>query len=72
MLTLDLATSTRFESHHYAFKASEADFDAIFGRIQAGGIAYGGGPPHPFDDMQINHRGGEPPSVTRMTTCWNC
>ena len=31
----------RFDVHHYAFKVSEADFDAICGRIQAEGIPYG-------------------------------
>jgi catechol 2,3-dioxygenase-like lactoylglutathione lyase family enzyme len=57
-LTMDFADSTRFESHHYAFKVGEADFDAMFGRIRAEGVPYGSGPPNPFDDMQINHRGG--------------
>lgn len=49
---------TRIPVHHYAFKVSEDDFDAIFGRIKAEGIAYGSGPPNPVDDMTINHRGG--------------
>ena len=57
-LTLDFADSDEFESHHYAFKVSEADFDAMFARIRAEGIPYGSGPPNPFDDMRINHRGG--------------
>jgi catechol 2,3-dioxygenase-like lactoylglutathione lyase family enzyme len=57
-LTMDFADSAEIESHHYAFKVSEADFDAIFGRLQAEGIPYGSGPPNPFDDMKINHRGG--------------
>src|SRR5262245_57048027 len=47
------------ESIHYAFHVSEAEFDAIYGRVQAAGIAYGSGP---FDhtNMQINsaRRGG--------------
>jgi catechol 2,3-dioxygenase-like lactoylglutathione lyase family enzyme len=47
----------RFDIHHYAFKVSEAEFDAIFGRIQAEGIPYGA-EPHSRDDMKINHRGG--------------
>ena len=57
-LTLDFADSAEFESHHYAFKVSEADFDAMFGRIRAAGIPYGSGPPNAFDDMKINHRDG--------------
>jgi catechol 2,3-dioxygenase-like lactoylglutathione lyase family enzyme len=57
-LTMDFADSTKFESHHYAFRVSEADFDAMFGRIQAEGIPYGSGPPNAFDDMKINHRDG--------------
>jgi hypothetical protein len=43
-LTMDFADSTRIEVHHYAFKVSEEDFDAIFGRIQAEAIPYGSGP----------------------------
>jgi catechol 2,3-dioxygenase-like lactoylglutathione lyase family enzyme len=54
----DFANNTRMAVHHYAFKVSEEDFDAIFGRIKAEGIAYGSGPPNPIDDMKINHRGG--------------
>jgi catechol 2,3-dioxygenase-like lactoylglutathione lyase family enzyme len=57
-LTLDFANSTEFESHHYAFKVSEAEFDAILARIQAEGIPHGAGPPNPFDDGKINHRNG--------------
>jgi hypothetical protein len=43
-----------FESPHYAFK-DEAEFDGIFKRVRAEGIAYGSGPPA-LDDMKINHR----------------
>ena len=56
-LTLDFDSRTDFETHHYAFKVSEDEFDAIFGRIQAEGIAYGSGP-YAVDDMAINRRGG--------------
>lgn len=56
-LTLDFDTDQEFESHHYAFRVSEAEFDAIFGRIRAEGIAYGSGPGR-LDDMDINHRRG--------------
>ena len=56
-LTLDFAHSTKFEIHHYAFKVSEDDFDAIFARIKATGLSYGS-EPNALTDMNINHRGG--------------
>ncbi len=57
-LTLDCDDdANRFNVHHYAFKVSEAEFDAIFGRIQAEGIPYGS-EPHSRDDMKNNRRGG--------------
>ena len=56
-LTLDFDTDTEFESHHYAFRVSDAEFDAIFGRVQEEGIVYGSVPGR-LDDMQINHRRG--------------
>ena len=56
-LTLDFDNDDEFESHHYAFKVDEKDFDAIFERVQAEGLTYGSGP-YSLDDMQINHRRG--------------
>lgn len=56
-LTLDFDNRSEFQSHHYAFKVSEAEFDQIFGRIQEAGIPYGSGP-RALEDMGINHRGG--------------
>jgi catechol 2,3-dioxygenase-like lactoylglutathione lyase family enzyme len=56
-LTLDFDQDDEFESHHYAFRVSDEEFDAIFGRIRAEGIAYGSGP-YSLDDRQINHRRG--------------
>jgi catechol 2,3-dioxygenase-like lactoylglutathione lyase family enzyme len=57
-LTLDFDDdANRFNVHHYAFKVSDAEFDAIFGRIQAEGIPYGS-EPHSRDDMTHNQRGG--------------
>ena len=56
-LTLDFDNDDEFERHHYAFKVDEREFDAIFGRVQAEGLAYGSGPGS-LDDMQINHRRG--------------
>lgn len=54
-LTLDFDNADDFNRHHYAFKVSEAEFDAIFGRIKAEEIIYGSGP-RSADDMQINRR----------------
>jgi catechol 2,3-dioxygenase-like lactoylglutathione lyase family enzyme len=45
-LTLDFDTWESFEPQHYAFKVSEAEFDAIFGRIVEAGLVYGS---EPFD-----------------------
>ena len=56
-LTFDFDTQTGFEPHHYAFKVSEAEFEAIFSRIQKEKISYGSGPFSP-DNMKINHRNG--------------
>jgi catechol 2,3-dioxygenase-like lactoylglutathione lyase family enzyme len=56
-LTLDFADSNTVAIHHYAFKVSEEEFEAIFARIRKEGIVYGSGP-YSREDMQINHRGG--------------
>ncbi|HXT78963.1 MAG TPA: VOC family protein [Acetobacteraceae bacterium] len=56
-LVLDFDTCATFEPHHYAFKVSDTEFDAIFQRVGQEGIAYGSGPRSP-DDMAINHRAG--------------
>jgi catechol 2,3-dioxygenase-like lactoylglutathione lyase family enzyme len=42
-LTLDFDERGDFEHHHYAFRISEAEFDAIFARVKEEGIAYGSG-----------------------------
>ena len=56
-LTMDFDNRSEFESHHYAFKVSEEEFDQILGRIQAEGISYGSGP-RALENMGINRRGG--------------
>ena len=56
-LTLDFDNSPKFETHHYAFKVSEEEFDQIFTRVKAEAIPYGSGP-FSLDDGDINHRGG--------------
>lgn len=56
-LCLDFAVREQFESHHYAFKVSEEEFDQIFGRIKAENIVYGSGPYDP-GNMEINRNYG--------------
>jgi catechol 2,3-dioxygenase-like lactoylglutathione lyase family enzyme len=56
-LTLDFDDDDEFESHHYAFKVGEDEFDAIFERVRGEGISFGSGP-RSLDDMKINHRRG--------------
>ena len=57
-LTLDFDEDAEpFDIHHYAFKVSESDFDAMFSRIRAEGIPYGSGP-HARENLAINHHAG--------------
>lgn len=53
-LCLDFATSEQFESHHYAFKVSEKEFDKIFKRLKHENIKHGSGP-YSSENMEINH-----------------
>jgi len=48
---------SEFESHHYAFHVSDAEFDAIFGRIKSAGLAYGSDPSH-LANGKLNDWGG--------------
>ena len=56
-LTLDFDENDSFEPGHYAFKVSEAEFDAIFTRILEAKLRYGSGP-FASEDMKINHWNG--------------
>lgn len=56
-LTMDFDNADDFGSHHYAFKVSEAEFDAIFGRLQASGVEYGS-EPWTSKDGKLNDRYG--------------
>ena len=56
-LTLDFDDRPDFDWHHYAFRVSETEFDAIFGRVKVEGIAYGSGP-RSRSDGEINRRNG--------------
>jgi len=44
-------------SHHYAFHVSDAEFDAIFGRVKARGLSYGSDP-FSHTNGRINTRRG--------------
>jgi catechol 2,3-dioxygenase-like lactoylglutathione lyase family enzyme len=58
-VTLDFMDShgERIVPQHYAFLVSEAEFDAIFGRIREAGVAYYAGPGH-RQPGQINRNDG--------------
>jgi catechol 2,3-dioxygenase-like lactoylglutathione lyase family enzyme len=56
-LTLDFADRNQFEPHHYCFRVSDAEFDAVLGRIEAARIPYRSSPLGETD-MKINHRLG--------------
>ncbi len=55
--TLLFDDSDAFESHHYAFHVSDAEFDAIFNRVKEAGIAYGS-EPGAVDNGKLNDWGG--------------
>lgn len=57
-LTLDYDERDHFESHHYAFLVSDAEFDAIFSRIKAAGIEYSADPFHRRKGETNNWNGG--------------
>jgi catechol 2,3-dioxygenase-like lactoylglutathione lyase family enzyme len=56
-LTLGFASRDRVDSHHYCFRVSDAEFNAIFDRVTATGIKYRSQPTGP-EDMRINARLG--------------
>jgi catechol 2,3-dioxygenase-like lactoylglutathione lyase family enzyme len=56
-LTFDFADEPDPRGTHYAFHVSEPEFEAIFGRVKARGIAYGSGP-FSHTDGRINTRRG--------------
>jgi catechol 2,3-dioxygenase-like lactoylglutathione lyase family enzyme len=56
-LTLLFDDDSSFGSHHYAFHVSDAEFDAIFGRIKKEGITYGSAP-WGLEDGKLNDWNG--------------
>jgi catechol 2,3-dioxygenase-like lactoylglutathione lyase family enzyme len=58
-LTFDFADEPEaWGGQHYAFHVSEAEFEGIFGRVKAKGLAYGSGPSHHTDGKTYSRRGG--------------
>jgi catechol 2,3-dioxygenase-like lactoylglutathione lyase family enzyme len=55
-VSLDYDDRWEVTSHHYAFLVSEDEFDAIFGRVQARGLAYWADPGH-LRPNEINRNG---------------
>ena len=49
--------ASTFESHHYAFHVSDAEFDAIFGRVKEAGLVYGSAP-WSAEEGKLNDWGG--------------
>lgn len=56
-LTFLFDNDSNFESHHYAFHVSNAEFDAIVHRVEEAGPAYGSAP-WSVDDRKLNDWGG--------------
>jgi catechol 2,3-dioxygenase-like lactoylglutathione lyase family enzyme len=56
-LTLLFDDDKSFDSHHYAFHVSNAEFDAIFRRIKKAKITYGSAP-WSLTDGKLNDWGG--------------
>jgi catechol 2,3-dioxygenase-like lactoylglutathione lyase family enzyme len=57
-LTFDFADEEEPQSHHYAFHISEAEFEAIYGRVKDKGLPYGSGPYNHSDGQIYTRRGG--------------
>lgn len=57
-LTFDFTDEPEPWRQHYAFHVSDAEFDAIFGRVKARGLTYGSGPFNHTDGQIYTRRGG--------------
>jgi catechol 2,3-dioxygenase-like lactoylglutathione lyase family enzyme len=53
-LSMDFDDREQFDSHHYAFLATDLEFDAILQRVKDEGIDWGSGP-RSYRDREINH-----------------
>src|SRR5512137_190236 len=54
-LTLDFADRKEFEHHHYCFRVSDAEFDAILGRIRAARQPFPGEEAEPLRRLAVRH-----------------
>jgi catechol 2,3-dioxygenase-like lactoylglutathione lyase family enzyme len=57
-LTFDFDDQPEPQRQHYAFHISDAEFEEIFSRVKAKGLAYGSGPFNHTDGMIYTRRGG--------------
>jgi catechol 2,3-dioxygenase-like lactoylglutathione lyase family enzyme len=57
-LTFDFDEDAEPRSQHYAFHMSEAEFEAIFGRVKARGLAYGSSPFDHTNGQLYSRHGG--------------
>jgi len=57
-LTFDFDDQPEPRSQHYAFHISEAEFEAIFGRVKAKRLAYGSAPGDHTNGQIYTRRGG--------------
>ena len=57
-LTFDFDDRRPFEIHHYAFHVGDDEFDAIFGRVRARGLAFGSDPRDPANMRVREFNGG--------------
>ena len=55
--TLLFDQDSSFDSHHYAFHMSDAEFDAIFARVKEASLAFGSAP-WSLDDGKLNDWNG--------------
>ena len=51
---MDFENQANIEGHHYAFRASDEEFDAILKRLREEDVSFGSGPGSQ-DDGKINH-----------------
>jgi catechol 2,3-dioxygenase-like lactoylglutathione lyase family enzyme len=57
-LTFDFDDNPEPQRQHYAFHISDAEFEAIFDRVKAKGLAYGSSPFNHTDGQIYTRRGG--------------
>jgi catechol 2,3-dioxygenase-like lactoylglutathione lyase family enzyme len=57
-LTLDYATTQKFDPHHYAFATDDETFDAVLGRVRDAGLEYSADPLHERGGTLNSNNGG--------------